>query len=261
LTEKQNDWQKHEINERMKRTYITILVILVTVYKLNAQSLDNCSNCSKQLVSNEQVIDKSIDELQLLINEIYARNGYNFNDIRFVEYFSNQNWYKPAKSNEEIRLNSIENQNVKIFKERIKLLDAQRKEFINQIKIFKKNVLSNDSFNLEKQFEFKEKTNYDKQHNKDLKTVLNKINLEDIHWYKNKGLFKVIVDNGFVIIDYSIRIDGKNIELQLNQKSHSEIIEGFDGYTDYRSETEYMLLWQFEFSNGQLKLVNITGAN
>ncbi|NVO12336.1 MAG: YARHG domain-containing protein [Bacteroidales bacterium] len=244
----------------MKRIIFIILIAHILIYKLNAQVIDNCSDCSNQIVSNEQIKEKSTDELQLLINEIYARKGYNFKDLRFVEYFSNQNWYRPAKNNNEIKLNEIENQNVNIFKERIKYLDLQRKELINQIKNFKKYVLANDSIYLRKQFEFKTKDNYDKE-NKDLRSVLNKINLDDIHWYKNKGLYKVLIDNGFVIIEHSIRIHGNNIDLQLNQMSHSEIIEGFDAYTDYRSEIEYMLEWQFEFSNGRLKFINIIGAN
>ena len=59
------------------------------------------------------------DEIQLMINEIYARHGREFHTQENTNYFSRQDWYNPisGKSDEEIEreFNNFEKANVKLL--------------------------------------------------------------------------------------------------------------------------------------------------
>lgn len=61
----------------------------------------------------------SHDEIQLIINEIYARHGREFHTQENIDYFSAQNWYEPVsgKSDEEIvnEFNAYEKANVELL--------------------------------------------------------------------------------------------------------------------------------------------------
>lgn len=67
-------------------------------------------------------------------------------------------------------------------------------------------------------------------------------------FYKNKGIYKITEDNGLVQIVYMIYIENDEINISYNYMSHSEIIEGFNEYTDYHSENEFSFNWQFKFT-------------
>ena len=61
----------------------------------------------------------SHDEVQLIINEIYARHGLEFHSREYIDYFSAQDWYEPVsgKSDEEIvsEFNEFEKANVDLL--------------------------------------------------------------------------------------------------------------------------------------------------
>ena len=61
----------------------------------------------------------SRDEIQLIINEIYARHGREFSSQDNIDYFSAQDWYEPVvgKSDEEIdsELNAYEKANIELL--------------------------------------------------------------------------------------------------------------------------------------------------
>lgn len=61
----------------------------------------------------------SHDEIQMIINEMYARHGREFHTQKNIDYFSAQDWYKPVagKSDEEIynEFNAYEKANVKLL--------------------------------------------------------------------------------------------------------------------------------------------------
>lgn len=67
----------------------------------------------------------SHDEIQLIINEIYARHGREFHTQENIDYFSAQNWYEPVpgKSDEEIvnEFNAYEKANVELLCEYLQL--------------------------------------------------------------------------------------------------------------------------------------------
>ena len=54
--------------------------------------------------------------LRLMRNAIMARNGYRFQSKDLQEYFGKEPWYKPAASNDKIKLSFIELLNVELIK-------------------------------------------------------------------------------------------------------------------------------------------------
>ncbi len=77
-------------------------------------------NSSTQLYSYEQVAQTvhSQTDLELAINEIYARNGRSFDTPKYKSYFESQSWYTPTYSSSvfddqrDILLSPIELQNI-----------------------------------------------------------------------------------------------------------------------------------------------------
>lgn len=68
----------------------------------------------KNTFINANYLYKSM--LRIMRNEIYARHGYNFASAGLKKYFSKQKWYKPVKSNSEVKLSEVEQYNVDIIK-------------------------------------------------------------------------------------------------------------------------------------------------
>jgi DNA-directed RNA polymerase subunit RPC12/RpoP len=238
---------------------LNLLILTLFVSKVLAQKGIDCVTCSSKLITKELITDLSIDEIRLLTNEIYARNGFVFENSRFQEYFSEKSWYKRIKNNKTIQLNEVEKKNIDFFQERTKQLKTLRANSIDQLKQLQKLVLKNDIVNLKNQFGYKPETgSYSDLES--FKLVFSKINLDDINWYKNTGIHKILVDNGFVIIEYSIKIEGKSVNLIYNFMSNSEIMGGFDEFTDYHSENEHVYNWQFEFVNNKIKFVKLAIA-
>lgn len=54
--------------------------------------------------------------LRIMRNAIMARNGYRFQSKDLQDYFSKEPWYKPAASNDNVRLSFIEQLNVELIK-------------------------------------------------------------------------------------------------------------------------------------------------
>ncbi len=239
-----------------------ITLVLLIIFSLNAtaQTLKDCSICSTQIIKAEQIIDLSIDEIRLLTNEIFARNGYKFENGRFQNFFEEKSWYKPKNDNKSVVFNEIEKKNIKLFQDKTKELKNNQQELVNQLKTFKNLLLNNNKEELKTKFGFFYENQTEDDEPKLLKEVLNKINLEDINYYKNNGLNSTMTDNGFVKIVYEISIENMNVNLYYNYMDHSKIIEDFDEFTDYHSENEFMYNWQFEFKNNKLKFIRLAIA-
>ncbi len=65
-------------------------------------------------IQDADLAGKSQNEVRLILNEIYARNGYIFNTDYYRQYFSTKSWYVPITSSQEEcerRFNSIERAN------------------------------------------------------------------------------------------------------------------------------------------------------
>lgn len=243
----------------MKKPFIT-LIALFSITNLFSQTLEDCYQCSSQLLKAEQIKELSIDEIRFLSNEIYARKGYQFESFKLQQYFADKAWYKSKNDNKSIVLNDIEKQNIKIFQARSAYLKSARAEIVKQLKLFKSLVLADKKDELKSQFNFDYEAESEEEGKRLLKELLNKINLDDINYYKNKGLNSTIVDNGFVRISHRVFIEGESVNLAYSYASKSEIIEDFDEFTDYQSENEFAFFWQFEFINNRLKFLELIVA-
>lgn len=95
----------------------------------NAQSSSNTNtnnnggfifpNSDSSYLSNAQVSALSDDDLQLAINEIYARRGRIFMDASLNAYFNSQSWYEgkytPEEFEKNVKFNTYEQKNLQLL--------------------------------------------------------------------------------------------------------------------------------------------------
>lgn len=99
----------------MKKLFL-ILIISFTSQSVFSQSIKDCAICSTEVLQEKQLVGKSVEELALFRNEIFARKGYRFPPSRYSQYFENQDWYKSASDNNQIKLSETENKNLATIK-------------------------------------------------------------------------------------------------------------------------------------------------
>ncbi|MGO5067016.1 YARHG domain-containing protein [Clostridium sporogenes] len=83
------------------------------------------SDSASRKLEDYELKNKSVEDLSLGRNEIFARHGYIFKEEPYKSYFANKTWYVPDSSfvaNEE-NLNGYENYNVQMF------LKYEKREF------------------------------------------------------------------------------------------------------------------------------------
>lgn len=85
-----------------------------------AAPVSSYKNNTSYLTQSE--VDKmSREELNLALNEIYARRGRIFKTTSLASYFQSQSWYKPLYSadefNQKVVLNDYENQNISLIRD------------------------------------------------------------------------------------------------------------------------------------------------
>lgn len=196
----------------------------------------------------------SLDEINLLKNEIYARNGYQFESPRLDDYFSSQPWYTSVNSNKDVTLNKTEKANVSMLSNREKELESARASLLEQLQSLKEAVLKNDTTALRRTFGWN--PDFSVESAKWMAPTFQLVQPKEIHFYKHQGVYEVAIDNGYKIVYHSITINGSRVLINQNIATHSEIIPDFDEYTDYRSEMEETYMgWEFEFENGVLIFV------
>lgn len=241
------------------RMFFLSIILLIGVFDVNAQGITDCKICSTTLLSIQDLDTLSVDELRLLTNEIYARNGYKFSNERYQDYFQNFEWYKPLTDNSLVKLSAIEEKNVKLLQDRCKVREDERKIILTYFKGLKQLAGTDNNVELNKLFtnpEDREMASVD-----EMKRTLLYIDFDDIHWYKNKGLYSVEVDNGYVKIVYSFSISREGIVLAYNYMAHSDIMEDFNTmFSDYMSEDEYAVWWIFSLVDGKIILSEVNGA-
>jgi serine/threonine protein kinase len=76
-------------------------------------------NSDSSYLSNAQVSALSDNDLQLAINEIYARRGRIFNDASLNAYFNSQSWYEgkytPEEFEKNVKFNTYEQKNLQLL--------------------------------------------------------------------------------------------------------------------------------------------------
>lgn len=224
------------------KTIFSIISIILCLE--GAAQLKDCSTCSENIITNNQIADLSIDEVQFLTNDLVARKGYVFHDSNIDAYYSDQSWYKPGKSNDNIEYTNTENQNLKLFLSKTKELKEKRESMITELKKFKALINSNDRDALKSRFYYTGENDW-------IKSVLDEVYIGDLHWSKNEGFYKVVKDNGEIVKEYILKIDGDKVSFELGIKGASDIVKEGSVYPKaYVVESSHVYL--FEFKNGRL---------
>lgn len=68
-------------------------------------------NSDREYITAEYLNTKTRQEIRLILNEMYARHGYIFNNESYQQYFSAQSWYVPRYTSDaeaEAQFNSVE---------------------------------------------------------------------------------------------------------------------------------------------------------
>lgn len=214
--------------------------------------VSNCQDCHTRLLDEEDIFGKSLEELALLRNEIFARNGYVFQNNTYERYFLNQSWYSLAQSNSEVKLSDIETKNVNFLKKEEDRLRNIREVCLQDLKELKRGLFNNDKAIINKYLEplKKEDPNFSESHIENLKNILIKIDIDDIGWNRGRGKYSITIDNGSYISKFGIDIDEDMIKIgQSDPMSHSAIFGDFDdGYSDYMSEAESSIYFNFKMT-------------
>ena len=72
---------------------------------------------SKILLNKKELIQFTNDEMELMLNEIYARRGYCFTNKKWREIFEDKDWYIPIVGDTKILFSEIETKNSALIQE------------------------------------------------------------------------------------------------------------------------------------------------
>jgi len=245
------------------KNILLIICLLISISDVFGQEMKDCSICSKQILTEEQVKNNSKEELALLRNEIYARKGYNFDNFSISDYFENQKWYKPVSSNEKIQLSEIEQKNIAFLKSLENKIQKKRDIAISDLEKLRTALNENNMLIINK-FLGGKKMNYtyDDYTMKHLKKAMNCFDFEDIHWNKSKGIYSVSIDNGFGIFKCEIVFENNEIMIKLGDYGFSEIFKDFAYSPDapFMSENEFSIWWIFDMTEKGIILKIVNGA-
>ena len=228
----------------MKHLYFLSIVL----FSLSATAqLKDCATCATQVIKEQQISKLSIDELRFLTNDLYARKGYKFKDYEISNYFNEKPWYKPVSDNSKVKLNAVEEQNIKLFQERTTILKTDREKLIEALRSLKAEVQRGHSPI--------PKDNYNEYFSK----TIAKIDIDDIHWIKNQGYYSVKVDNFRGTNKYNISIEGSEVEIVWFEDGYSEKVSE-DKIKRVYDIGEYEVMesatfWRFKWKNQKLVFI------
>lgn len=228
----------------MKHLYF----LSIALFSLSATAqLKDCATCSTQVIKEQQISKLSIDELRFLTNDLYARKGYKFKDYEISNYFNEKPWYKPVSDNSKVKLNAVEEQNVKLFQERTAILKADREKLIEALRNLKAATLKGNSPI--------PKGNSNEYFSK----TIAKIDIDDIHWIKNQGYYSVEIDNFKGSNKYYISIGGSEVEIVWFEDGHSTKVQNDKIKEVYDTEVfevmESATYWRFRWKNQKLVFI------
>jgi hypothetical protein len=101
-----------------RNIFLFFLVVIICFCQINAHASSGCKypEASNRNLTSEDLAGKSLWELKIMRNEIFARYGYKFKTEEIREYFNKQKWYEPKYDDVESKLTEIENTNIKMIK-------------------------------------------------------------------------------------------------------------------------------------------------
>lgn len=87
----------------------------------------------ENLLTEEDIIDLTYEQLTLALKEIYARHGRTFYDDNIQAYFNAKTWYQPLPEGEKYSdqlLNDVERSNVLLLKETLDWIEAKNSSVV-----------------------------------------------------------------------------------------------------------------------------------
>jgi hypothetical protein len=93
---------------KTKIIFIFTMVILCLSH-INAYASAGCKypEASNRYLTSQDLAGKSVWDLKVMRNEIFARYGYRFKSEDMREYFNKQAWYKPEYDDVTSQLTEI----------------------------------------------------------------------------------------------------------------------------------------------------------
>lgn len=91
-----------------------------------AVSVGDMDKFQNVLLTEELLDGISLNDLRLMRFEFYARHGRKYTTPGFMQEFQWRDWYKPVKDQSKVKLNKIEEQNVKL----IEKMEADWREYL-----------------------------------------------------------------------------------------------------------------------------------
>ncbi|WP_378176856.1 YARHG domain-containing protein [Aquimarina sp. SS2-1] len=70
---------------------------------------------SHRVFSKEELDDRTMDELDVIKNEIFASHGYVFTKKKWQDYFESKTWYIPSDTDAVHKLTEIEKKNIEVI--------------------------------------------------------------------------------------------------------------------------------------------------
>ncbi len=233
---------------------LTIFIVILCFNSLSAQNSLDCSKCADQLINPEQIKNLSIDELRFLTNDLFARRGYKFSNESIDFYYSEKNWYKPVSDNSKIVYSETEKRNIKTFQDRTAELLRDREKLTNELKAFQTAFLQNNRQILKSRFNF----DSEDVNRKYLSEVLQKVNIDELKWFKKQGHYINIVDNLEETVGYTVTVSGSSINFIYDYDGGSEEVK--DDFYPSPYNQEFTHFWEFEWKNGKLKFIRLNTA-
>ena len=112
---KQNAAYDPSVLTEIERKNIERLITEKEKNRKTAISIGDMDNFQNVLLTEDKLTGLSLLELRILREEFYARYGKKFDAPGIRDYFNWRDWYKPAKNQKAIKLNTTEQKNVDLL--------------------------------------------------------------------------------------------------------------------------------------------------
>jgi hypothetical protein len=172
----------------MKKTVFFILFLLLSIFSCFSQEFQ----VPKEELTASQIENKTISELFLMRNSIFAQHGRTFKNYELHCFFMKQPWYKPKEDFNPASLSKMDVQNVELLHAREKELREK-----NYYQIGEDNYINVE--NVYNSFQFPDFSTSEKE-------LLNK-NGFIVYPTKRKQLFHIYENNDYLGIPSFISVD------------------------------------------------------
>jgi hypothetical protein len=99
------------------RKNLTTLNEARSKYRKTEISVGDMDKFQNVLLKESQLKGLNFNDLRMIRSEFFARHGKKFTVAAYRAFFSWQDWYKPIKDQSKVKLNAIEEQNVKLIQD------------------------------------------------------------------------------------------------------------------------------------------------